>query len=121
MLDVAELQEKVLPLLKKIVEANGLEGAFIMDAEGLPLISHSNAGIPEDTFAASCASIMASTQMIASDVGKENVNRVIMETDKGPLMFSQTGDYIVALVATPDVKLGILRALAQQVEEVLRS
>ena len=120
MVETSELQSKILPQVKRLVDANNLEGAFIMDTEGLPLLSYSKGDLSEDMFAASSASIIASSQLISGDIDKGKVNRVIMETEGGSVMFSQLGDYIVALIAPEDVKLGILRGAVQKLENLLR-
>ncbi|RUM27675.1 MAG: hypothetical protein DSY42_09675 [Aquifex sp.] len=120
MLDLATLQKKGKNFFEKLVRTYKLEGILIVDLEGLPLLTISNKEVSEEMFAASAASIIASIQMIITDLDKGAFKNITIETERGFVTFSQVGNYILVILSPEDVKLGIVRAIMKQAEEFLQ-
>ncbi len=119
MMDLAQLQKKGRSFFEKLVKQYKLEGILVVDLEGLPLLSVTNKEISEEMFAASAASIIASIQMVITDLDKGALKNISIETERGFVVFSQVGNYILVILSPEDVKLGIVRAVMKQAEEFL--
>ncbi|NPA32099.1 MAG: dynein regulation protein LC7 [Aquificae bacterium] len=109
----AEVREK----FKSVVRENNLDGIFLSDMEGLPIVSYFNEEVDEDTVAASSAAIVSAGLITTSDAKKRNMNQIIIDTDDGYMVFIPIKDeFILGIITPPDTKLGILRLIAEDLE-----
>lgn len=115
-------KEEVKNFLKDIVKENKLDGVIIADMEGLPMISYTMEKMDEDTVSASLAAILSAGEISASDVGKKNLNQVIVDTEDGYIVILPiSGEYVIGIVTDKEAKLGIVRLVAKEIEKYLES
>jgi len=118
--DIVTKREEVREFFKKVVKENGLDGILLSDMEGLGLVSYLDESMDEETISASAAAIMSAGFITTSDTGKSGLNQIVLDTDDGYIVFIPIKDeYILAVMAPKDTKLGILRIIAKNVEEFL--
>ncbi|NPA40672.1 MAG: dynein regulation protein LC7 [Aquificae bacterium] len=119
-MDIVTKREEVREFFKKVVKENGLDGILLSDMEGLGLVSYLDESMDEETISASAAAIMSAGFITTSDTGKSGLNQIVLDTDDGYIVFIPIKDeYILAVMAPKDTKLGILRIIAKNVEEFL--
>jgi len=119
-LNIVAKSAEVREFFKKVVKENKLDGILLSDMEGLGLVSYLDESIDEDTISASSAAIMSAGFITASDIGKSGLNQIVLDTEDGYVVFIPIrNDYILAVIAPKDTKLGILRIIAKNVEEFL--
>lgn len=113
--------EEIRENFKRIVKENSLDGILLADMEGLPLVSYLDEGMDEDTISASGAAIISAGLITASDAKKEGLNQVIIDTESGYILFLPvSNEYILGILTPKGSKLGIVRVLVKEVEELLR-
>ncbi len=120
-MNILKVREEVYTFFKNIVKENALDGIVLMDFEGLPLISYLDETIDEETISASGAAMVSAGLITTSDANKKDMKQIIVDTEEGYIVFIPIGmDYIVGILTPKNAKLGIIRVLAKEIEEMLR-
>ena len=115
-------KEDIRNFLKDIVKDNKLDGIIMADMEGLPLISYTTEEIDEDTVSASLAAILSAGEISAGDVGKSNVNQIIVDTEDGYIIVVPVlNEYVTGIITGKEAKLGIVRIVAKEIENYLKN
>jgi len=113
-------QEKIREKFKEVVKTNNFDGIFLADMEGLPIVSYLDEGVDEETLTASAAAIVSAGIITASDAKKPDVNQIIVDTEQGYMVFIPVKDeFILGIITPTGTKLGMLRLVADEVEEFL--
>jgi len=107
--------------LKQIALENNLEGLILADVEGLPIVSYlADEEMDEDTLAAAGAAILTASLMTASDAKKRGVEQVIVNSPDGYIIYTQiTEDLVLGLVAPQTAKLGILKMIIKNIQNLI--
>ena len=115
-------KEDIRNFLKDIVKDNKLDGIIMADMEGLPLISYTTEVLDEDTISASLAAILSAGEISAGDVGKSNVNQIIVDTEDGYIIVVPVlNEYVTGIITGKEAKLGIVRIVAKEIENYLKN
>ncbi len=119
-MNVVARREEIRDFFKKVVRENNLDGILLSDMEGLALVSYLDESIDEETISASSAAIVSAGYITSSDTGKTGLRQIVLDTEEGYVVFLPIkSEYVLAVVAPKDFKLGILRIIARNVEEFL--
>ncbi|RUM30614.1 MAG: hypothetical protein DSY42_04330 [Aquifex sp.] len=112
--------EKIKSKFKEVVRNNKLEGIFLADMEGLPIVSFLDEEVNEEVISASSAAIVSAGMITANDAKKPDINQIIVDTEQGYMVFIPVkNEFILCIITQKDTKLGMLRLIADEVEEFL--
>lgn len=105
----AKLQESLKDLLKSLSNRSPILGAAIFSIEGLPFVSHFHRGTEEVSVAAIVASIHAAGEQTVQELKQGELRSIIIQGDLGTtLVISISQDYILAVTAPENAKLGLV-------------
>ena len=111
---VSEVGTKITEVLKELSEINQtIEAAIVSSAEGLPVAWYAkspNILKEEGRVAAAVTVIFSTSERNSMDLGKGHVEHIVVRTDEGNIILQLINeDYILAVVTSPEAKLGVVR------------
>ena len=111
---VSEVGTKITEVLKELSEINQtIEAAIVSSAEGLPVAWYAkspNILKEEGRVAAAVTVIFSTSERNSMDPGKGHVEHIVVRTDEGNIILQLINeDYILAVVTSPEAKLGVVR------------
>ncbi len=111
---VSEVGTKITEVLKELSEINQtIEAAIVSSAEGLPVAWYAkspNILKEEGRVAAAVTVIFSTSERNSMDLGKGHVEHIVVRTNEGNIILQLINeDYILAVVTSPEAKLGVVR------------
>ncbi len=109
--------QEVLNALRSV---KGVHGAAIIEKFGLVRDSALPGWIDADSIAAMVTLIQKASERATKELSQGTFLRAIIESEKGKLIFSEVVGKIVVIVATEDVKLGIVNLKLDAARDALK-
>ena len=102
-------KERLSQALDALTATGGVEGAAIVTHDGLLVLSKLVSDVDGETFAAMSAAMTGAAETAVAELGKGDVERVIVESRKVKLVSAGAGgETIVVVLARPDANLGLV-------------
>jgi len=122
MLDKNRELEAVLHELEKSV--SGIEAGVIVDTQGLPISSAMPEHVNEGVIAAMTATILSVSENALKELGKGNINKILVEGNDGSLILMNAGqNAILAVLIRQQSNLGliffVMRRAAKKIARLL--
>ena len=103
----AEKIEEVLIDLRALTP--DVEGAVLVDMNGLPITSVISDGVNDTLVAAMAAAMLRMGERTADELRKGKLHRVLVQSEKGYVVLVEAGrDAVLAVVTTERAKLGMV-------------
>lgn len=104
---LAEKIEKILIDFRSVTP--DVEGAVLVDMNGLPIISVLSDVIDDTNIAAMAAAMLTTGERTVNELKKGKLNRVLVQGENGYIIFSEAGkDAVLTVLTTKIAKLGII-------------
>jgi hypothetical protein len=95
-------------ILNQLRAVKGVHGAAIIEKMGLVRDTALPGWIDADSVAAMVTLIQKASERATKELQQGQFIRAIIESEKGKLLFSEIEGKIVVVIATADVKLGVI-------------
>ena len=103
----AETIEKVLTDLKALTP--DVEGAVLVDMNGLPITSVISDGVNDTIVAAMASAMLGMGERTVDELHKGKLHRVLVQAEKGYVVLVEAGQAaVLAVVTTERAKLGMI-------------
>ncbi len=101
-----------------------VEGAVLVDKDGLPIASVLSSGIDEAHVAAMSAAMLGMGERTIYELKKGELTRVLIQGEKGYVLYMKAGeDTALAVLTTEEAKLGMIfldaQGAAKKIEKIL--
>lgn len=98
-----------------VTSVSNVQGASLISPDGLALVSSLPAGMEEERVAAMSAAMLALGERIGRELVRGQIERILVEGDKGFAIVSSCTDDAVLIVLTDDkAKLGVINLEIKQ-------
>jgi predicted regulator of Ras-like GTPase activity (Roadblock/LC7/MglB family) len=115
-----ELRGEMEPALEDLLTLDEVEGAMIVNRDGLVLIERTRAWINAEEAGALAASIYEAAVRSVGRMEMGQLDRGIVETALGQLYFITMGDALLVLLTRDDAKMGLVLMRIKKVMERVR-
>ena len=106
-LTFAEKIESVLKNLRTVTP--DVEGAVLVDRDGLPIASVLASGVDDSHVAAMAAAMLGLGERVVEELVKGTLNRVLIQGDNGYILFVEAGkETVLTVLTTERAKLGMI-------------
>lgn len=117
-----EFMDKALKQLRSGMPA--IEAAVIISADAMPLASNIAIELDEEVVSAMSASILSLGERAANELKRGVLDQVFIRGDQGYMLVTGCGkNAMLAMLMSPDAKLGVMfmeaRKVAEELAEVL--
>lgn len=114
-------QELLLSILNDLTSASGdIEACAVISTDGLTIASVLPAGADEDRVGAMTAAMLSLGERTADELGRGDLERVMVKGSKGYVLMLHAGDdAVLSVLARPQAKLGLIFLDARRAAENL--
>jgi predicted regulator of Ras-like GTPase activity (Roadblock/LC7/MglB family) len=110
------LEERVIEVLRRIqMGSPDVVGTAVVDVQGFIIASVVPSGLSEDELGAVSATLHGSGERVAEELMRAPMAQTYVKTEKGYVILNSIGpETVLVLLATKDVKLGLVFLLLRQ-------
>lgn len=103
----AERLEGILKNLRNVTP--DVEGAVLVDRDGLPIASVLSSGVDDSHVAAMAAAILGMGERVMEELTKGTLSRVLIQGEQGYILFVEAGkETVLTVLTTERAKLGMI-------------
>lgn len=120
---VAPVDKQIRVILRKLNSASGhIEASSVMTRDGISVASVLQDGVDTDRLGAMCASLLSLGDTTAKELGRGNVQQLLLEGENGYILIMHIGNRaVLGVVARPKAQLGMVLVEAKKTsEEILK-
>jgi len=115
------MSDQISGILESLKSIKGVHGAAIIEKFGLIRGSALPGWVDPEVVAAMVTLILKASQRATKELEQGQFNSAIIESAKGKILFSEMEGNILCIIATIDVKLGIINLKLGAAAEALRN
>jgi len=118
--------ERIVEILKNLRTVTpDVEGAVLVDKDGLPIASVLSSGVDDSHVAAMAAAILGIGGRVVEELHKGGLSRVLVQGEEGYILFAGAGkETVLTVLTTERAKLGMIfldtNRAAKQIAQLMK-
>ncbi|WP_421909683.1 roadblock/LC7 domain-containing protein [Methanolacinia petrolearia] len=103
-------------ILSEFLKLDGVSAAVVAGRDGFVIESAVSGDVDIDALGAMASTGLGTSEAIGRELGKNEMNQIIIELDEGPILISPLSeDELIAIVAQKDVNVGRISTSSRKI------
>jgi hypothetical protein len=115
-----QAQRAIRGVVEGLSRVSGVQGAMLIDRDGMVIVADVPAGVNDERVAAMAAAIAATTQESLEKIGRGPLTHMQMDADSGRIFLEDGGLGFLVVLAEPSVNIGLVRLEMRAASQKLR-
>jgi predicted regulator of Ras-like GTPase activity (Roadblock/LC7/MglB family) len=115
------LSDAYAATLGRLSRVPGVRGAILVDPEaGVPVVAEVETNVSAQALAALAAALFQRTSRASDAAGFGSLHRFHLESERGHVLMSGAGDFVLVVLVDDDAQLGMVRLETHRAAESLQ-